>query len=384
MRRGFGARVGSPWPLPGGKAGPGPPWDNRAMTGSPSSPRPRSPNWCCVSPGHSAWSRRRRRRAPRLRSRPTSPPSSTTPCCGPTPPPPRSIASAPRRAEHRFASACVNPSWVGRVAINLAGSGVVTCSVVGFPLGAHTPAAKAMEAGEAIEHGAGGDRHGHRHRRPPLGDHALVERGIAGVVEVCRAAGALCKVIIEAAMLTDEEKVVASLLAKGAGADFVKTSTGFGPGRHRLRRGADAPAVGPDMGVKAAWGDPHPAGCRGAHRRWCHPPGDVGRGSDRRGAVASAARPRLLDAGTWPGCPGPGRARRRLQRWRGAAELLLQLVDAGLHYPHHRSGVRLPSPRRGCRGLPGGGGGGAGRRHPVPACRPGPVARRPRRPAGTG
>jgi len=141
------------------------------------------------------------------------------------------------------------------VAVNLAGSGVVTCSVVGFPLGAHTPAAKAMEAGEAIERGAGEIDMVIDIGALRSGDHALVERGIAGVVEVCRAAGALCKVIIEAAMLTDEEKVVASLLAKRVGADFVKTSTGFGPGGATvydvalMRR-----AVGPDMGVKAAGG----------------------------------------------------------------------------------------------------------------------------------
>jgi deoxyribose-phosphate aldolase len=157
--------------------------------------------------------------------------------------------------DHRFASVCVNPSWVGRAAANLIGSGVVTCSVVGFPLGAHTPAAKAMEAGEAIEHGAGEIDMVIDIGALRSGDHALVERDIAGVVEVCRAAGAHCKVIIEAAMLTDEEKVVASLLAKRAGADFVKTSTGFGPGGATvydvalMRR-----AVGPDVGVKAAGG----------------------------------------------------------------------------------------------------------------------------------
>ncbi|MBS1196137.1 MAG: Deoxyribose-phosphate aldolase (modular protein) [Actinobacteria bacterium] len=157
--------------------------------------------------------------------------------------------------DHRFASVCVNPSYVGRVAANLAGSGVVTCSVVGFPLGAHTPAAKAMEAGEAIERGAGEIDMVIDIGALRSGDHALVARDIAGVVEVCRWAGAHCKVIIEAAMLTDEEKVVACLLAKQAGADFVKTSTGFGPGGATvydvalMRR-----AVGPDMGVKAAGG----------------------------------------------------------------------------------------------------------------------------------
>ena len=157
--------------------------------------------------------------------------------------------------DHRFASVCVNPSYVGRVAANLAGSGVVTCSVVGFPLGAHTPAAKAMEAGEAIERGAGEIDMVIDIGALRSGDHALVARDIAGVVEVCRWAGAHCKVIIEAAMLTDEEKVVACLLAKQAGAAFVKTSTGFGPGGATVYDVALMRlVVGPDMGVKAAGG----------------------------------------------------------------------------------------------------------------------------------
>ena len=157
--------------------------------------------------------------------------------------------------QHRFASVCVNPSWVGRAAADLAGSGVAVCSVVGFPLGAHTPAVKAAEAAGAIGDGA---------REIDMvidigalksGDYALVERDIAGVVAACRPVGAVCKVIIEAAMLTDEEKVAASLLAGRSGAHFVKTSTGFGPGGATthdvalMRR-----AVGPAIGVKAAGG----------------------------------------------------------------------------------------------------------------------------------
>lgn len=157
--------------------------------------------------------------------------------------------------QHHFASVCVNPSRVARAAAELAASGVEVCSVIGFPLGAHVAAVKAVEAGQAIRDGAteidmvidiGALR---------SEDLELVERDIAGVVAVCRTGGAVCKVIIEAAMLTDEEKVLACLLAKRAGADFVKTSTGFGPG------GATVPdvtlmrrAVGPEMGVKAAGG----------------------------------------------------------------------------------------------------------------------------------
>lgn len=156
---------------------------------------------------------------------------------------------------HHFASVCVNPSWVARAAANLEGSGVDTCSVVGFPLGAHTPAVKAAEAAGAIRDGA-------REIDMVIDigalksvDYALVETDIAGVAGVCREAGALCKVIIEAAMLDDEEKVAACLLARRAGADFVKTSTGFGPGGATaydvalMRR-----VVGAGLGVKAAGG----------------------------------------------------------------------------------------------------------------------------------
>lgn len=157
--------------------------------------------------------------------------------------------------EHRFASVCVNPSWVARASGRLAGSEVEVCTVVGFPLGAHTPAVKAVEAGQAIREGAAEIDMVIDIGALRSGDPARVERDIAGVAAVCRAAGALCKVIIEAALLTDEEKVVACLLAKRAGADFVKTSTGFGPGGATvgdvalMRR-----AVGPEMGVKAAGG----------------------------------------------------------------------------------------------------------------------------------
>lgn len=156
---------------------------------------------------------------------------------------------------HRFAAVCVNPSWVARASAHLAGSGVAVCSVVGFPLGAHTPGVKVVEAARAIRDGASEVDMVIDLGALRSGDLALVERDIAGVVAVCRTAGAVCKVIIEAALLTDEEKVLASLLAQRAGADFVKTSTGFGPG------GATAPdvalirrAVGPGMGVKAAGG----------------------------------------------------------------------------------------------------------------------------------
>lgn len=154
-----------------------------------------------------------------------------------------------------FAAVCVNPSWIKRVADNLRGSGVVACSVVGFPLGAHAPAIKAMEARQAIRDGAREIDTVINIGALKSGDYDLVERDIAGVANACREAGAVCKVIIEAAMLTDEEKVVASRLAKRAKAHFVKTSTGFGPGGATVYDVAlMREAVGPEMGVKAAGG----------------------------------------------------------------------------------------------------------------------------------
>ena len=155
----------------------------------------------------------------------------------------------------RFASVCVNPAWVRRVAERLRGSDVLTCSVVGFPLGAHTPEIKAMEARRAIRDGAREIDMVVNIGAAKSGDWALVERDIAGVADACREAGAVCKVIIEAAMLTDEEKVIASRIAKRAKAHFVKTSTGFGPGGATVYDVAlMREAVGAEMGVKASGG----------------------------------------------------------------------------------------------------------------------------------
>lgn len=154
-----------------------------------------------------------------------------------------------------FASVCVNPAWVKRVAENLRGSDVLTCSVVGFPLGAQTPEIKAMEARRAIRDGAREIDMVINIGALKSGDYATVERDIAGVADACRDAGAVCKVIIEAAMLTDEEKVIASRLAKRAKAHYVKTSTGFGPGGATVYDVAlMREAVGPDMGIKASGG----------------------------------------------------------------------------------------------------------------------------------
>jgi len=158
-------------------------------------------------------------------------------------------------AQFKFATVCVNPTWVALSARLLAGSGVGVCSVVGFPLGATTPDVKAYETQRAIFDGAREIDMVINVGALKSGDLRSVERDIEAVVAPCRSCGALSKVIIEAAFLTDDEKVTACTLAKAAGADYVKTSTGFGPGGATaadvalMRR-----VVGADMGVKAAGG----------------------------------------------------------------------------------------------------------------------------------
>jgi len=154
-----------------------------------------------------------------------------------------------------FASVCVNPVWVRRAAERLGVGNVAVCSVVGFPLGAHVPDIKAGEAARAIEDGATEVDMVMNIGALKAGDETLVAGDIAGVVEVCRSAGAKCKVIIEAALLDDGEKVLACRLAQRAGADYVKTSTGFGPGGATLYDVVlMRETVGPGMGVKASGG----------------------------------------------------------------------------------------------------------------------------------
>jgi deoxyribose-phosphate aldolase len=158
-------------------------------------------------------------------------------------------------AEFHFATVCVNPVWVATAAALLRGSGVGVCSVVGFPLGATTPDVKNYETRRAIFDGATEIDTVINVGALKSGDLRKVERDIEAVVEPCRQCGAISKVIIEAALLTDDEKVAACSLAKAAGADFVKTSTGFASGGATaadvalMRR-----IVGADMGVKAAGG----------------------------------------------------------------------------------------------------------------------------------
>jgi deoxyribose-phosphate aldolase len=157
--------------------------------------------------------------------------------------------------EHRFATVCVNPTWVSLCARLLDGTGVGVCSVAGFPLGATTPDVKQYEARRAIFDGAGEVDMVINVGALKSGDLRLAGRDIDAVASACRDAGCLSKVIIEAALLTDEEKIAVCILAKSAGADFVKTSTGFGPGGATV---ADVAlmrqAVGAELGVKAAGG----------------------------------------------------------------------------------------------------------------------------------
>ncbi len=158
-------------------------------------------------------------------------------------------------AEFHFATVCVNPAWVALAARLLRGTGVGVCSVVGFPLGATTADVKHYETRRAIFDGASEIDMVINIGALKSGDLRTVERDIDAVVDPCRQSGVISKVIIEAALLTDEEKVKACTLAKAAGADFVKTSTGFASGGATaadvalMRR-----VVGEDMGVKAAGG----------------------------------------------------------------------------------------------------------------------------------
>ncbi|MGE5646534.1 MAG: deoxyribose-phosphate aldolase [Acidobacteriota bacterium] len=157
--------------------------------------------------------------------------------------------------EYGFAAVCVNPCWVPLAAFEVQGSSVKVATVAGFPLGASATEVKMVETEAALRCGA---------REVDMvinigalrsGDCDAVRSEIAALARIAHAGGALLKAIIEAALLDDHEKAIACMLAKQAGADFVKTSTGFGPG------GATAhdvalmrAAVGPEMGVKAAGG----------------------------------------------------------------------------------------------------------------------------------
>jgi deoxyribose-phosphate aldolase len=159
-------------------------------------------------------------------------------------------------AQHGFYSVCVNPTWVAKAKSLLRGSSVKVCAVVGFPLGAQSPEIKTLEARRALREGAQeidmviniGALKGK--------DDRLVARDIRGVVEVCDEARAVSKVILETALLTDEEKIRGCQLSMKAGADFVKTSTGFSKGGATVEDVAlMARTVAPrKLGVKASGG----------------------------------------------------------------------------------------------------------------------------------
>ncbi len=157
--------------------------------------------------------------------------------------------------EFKFASVCVNSCWVRLCSELLRGSGVAVCTVVGFPLGAMIPEAKAFEAEAAIENGATEIDMVINIGALKSGDYRMVAKDIQVVCDAVHEHGALLKVIIEACLLTKEEKVIACLLAKNAGADYVKTSTGFSTGGATVEDVAlMRKVVGEEMGVKAAGG----------------------------------------------------------------------------------------------------------------------------------
>ena len=156
--------------------------------------------------------------------------------------------------EHRFKSVCVNPTWVSFAADRLAGSGVATCTVIGFPLGANHPEVKADEARRAQDEGATELDMVVNVGKLKSGLHDEVEADIAAVCGA-RRPGSLVKVILETCLLTDEEKRVGCRLSRRAGADFVKTSTGFSTGGATVGDIALMRAeVGSSMGVKASGG----------------------------------------------------------------------------------------------------------------------------------
>ncbi|OED32238.1 deoxyribose-phosphate aldolase [Planococcus maritimus] len=157
-------------------------------------------------------------------------------------------------AEHHFASVCVNPAWVALAAKHLEESEVKVCTVIGFPLGASTSETKAFETKDAIEKGAGEIDMVLNIGALKSGQEDVVKADVEAVVNAAKGK-AIVKVILEICLLKDEEIKVASRLSKEAGADFVKTSTGFSTGGAtieavRLMR----ETVGPDLGVKASGG----------------------------------------------------------------------------------------------------------------------------------
>ncbi len=179
---------------------------------------------------------------------------------------------------YHFMAVCVNPSWVKCCATVLSGTDTRVAAVAGFPLGATLPQVKAFEAQQAVEAGAGEVDMVINIGALKDKDYALVTRDIAAVVRAARAGSALTKVIIEAALLNDDEKKMACQLACEAGAEFVKTSTGFSIGGATVYDVAlMRQVVGPGVGVKAA----------GGIRTYADALAMIGAGANRIGASAS-------------------------------------------------------------------------------------------------
>jgi len=177
-----------------------------------------------------------------------------------------------------FATVCVNPSYVPLAITLTRGSAVKVCTVVGFPLGATLTSVKMLETEEALKLGATEIDVVQNVGALKSRDDDLVEADIRGVAEIAHRAGAICKVILETALLTNEEKVRAALLARDAGADFVKTSTGFSSAGATVEDVALLrAAVGARMGIKAA----------GGVRSWEDVQGLLNAGATRIGASAS-------------------------------------------------------------------------------------------------
>jgi deoxyribose-phosphate aldolase len=157
--------------------------------------------------------------------------------------------------QYGFASVCINPYWVPLVKAELAGSPVKVCSVVGFPLGATSTEAKVCETAAALRAGAQEIDMVINVGALRSGDTDAVKNDIQSVVRAAHQAGAIVKVILETALLDDTQKTVASKIARNAGADFVKTSTGFSTSGATVHDVAlMRAAVGPNIGVKASGG----------------------------------------------------------------------------------------------------------------------------------
>lgn len=183
-------------------------------------------------------------------------------------------------SEHGFATVCVNPVYVPLAASRLLDSGVGVCSVISFPLGAHSPDFKAAEAEFVIHAGATEVDMVINIGALKGGDFALAFEDVRAVVEAAHAQNVVVKVILENALLTQREKIIACLLCREAGADFVKTSTGFSTSGATVEDVAlMRRVVGAEMGVKAA----------GGIRTWKDAQRMIAAGANRLGASASLA-----------------------------------------------------------------------------------------------